>query len=193
MRVLPLFVALSIFVVPVTVDAQTIGFDDVADGTTVADRYASSGVVFSGPGDGPATFGVFGSPASFRNYLVGEHEGTEDKNDTSEFGNGKPAVEIGFRFVQEDAKTPGVTSRVSLVIIYLNRGSRARIRALDVEGLVLTETVVEGVLGAYAIPAELSATGIAAVRVTFERDKGFEDNAGIDDLSFGPVVAPSAQ
>jgi hypothetical protein len=193
MRIVPGLLFLFLLVVPVTAGAQSIGFDDVQDGTAIAAQYAGLGVVFEGVSGGPFAFGVFGSPASFRNYLVGEHEGLEDKNDSSEYGNGRPAAGIDMRFVVGDGKAPGVTSRVSMAIIYLNVGSRARVQAVGVSGETIAEEVVVGRLGAFAQKVELRGVGIARVRVRFERDEGFEDNAGIDDLSFDNVAAPPVQ
>lgn len=165
--------------------AQPLGFDDLPDATVVTDQYAARGVVFGSDGQAPSTFGVFGSPASFRNYLVGEHEGTEDKNDSSEFGNGKPARDIVMRFVSGDGA--GATARVAMVITYLNVGSVARVQAMDAQGAVVAEATVTGRLGGFALPVEVRGASIARVRVRFERADGFEDNAGIDDLSFDPV------
>lgn len=184
--------SLVLFLIPSVALAESahpvLGFDELAEATVLDKQYVKHGVQFtSGGAKGPAVFGVFGSPASFRNFLVGEHEGTEDKNDTSEYGNGKPAVSIGMTFVTPNG--PGVTTRVAMKIIYLNVGSTATVRAYGVDGAVVAESVVEGKLGAFSQPVEVKAEGIARVEVSFGRPDGIEDNAGIDDLFFHPVTA----
>lgn len=185
----------SSYTPPAGTPGVLLTFDELNDDALVTDRYASRGVLFSTTQPaGPRTYGLFGSPVSEPNYLVGERE-DPDTNPSTEYGNNRPALPIELTFVDSrDPRCPGTTSSLTLQVVYPNQGNITRLDAYALDGsLITTQTVVVDPQS-FAAPLLVQApSGIHRAVVIFDgtgTGGTFEDNAGIDNIQFAPVRAP---
>lgn len=168
-------------------------FEGFSHGTVLRDQLAAVGAIFSSPSaeNAPTVYGFFPSPVSRPNYLIGENEGEIDLNSGSEFGNNRLALPITITFVDPgNPAMPGITSFVSFRDVFVNLGSITRADAFDPNGALLLSETWAGKGGGYTSLFSLSHDGIHQVTVSFgvPGSTRFEDHAGIDDLTFAPVV-----
>lgn len=174
-----------------------IFFEGIADNTPIGDQFAAQGVLFSSPGPlgMPVVYGVFPSPVTPQNCLVGEYE-HPDTNPGPEYGNNATALPITITFVDPlNPERPAWTTTVSLYVVWTNVGNVTRADAYDIEDALVDTVEITGLAGVLSNPLHLaSAQGIHRVVVTFnaEGSQGdFEDNSGIDNLDFGPLEVPA--
>lgn len=172
-----------------------IHFDELANLAIVDDHYLSLGVQFSAPSTAgaPLVFGMFASPASPPNFLIGEDE-SADLNPGFEHGNNTPALPITMTFVVPgDPSKKAITPSVSFREIFSNTGNVTRAEGYDAsENLVASAEIIGDSLAPGKTLTLSSASGIHRVVVLFDAiGTGglFEDSAGIDDVQFEPVVA----
>lgn len=169
---------------------QRLGFEDLSEGQRVSGAYADDGVSFFAGGIGAATANAFGSPASGRVYVAGDHEAI-DENPTEEHGNHMPALPVTLWLHEPgEPDRPAVTDVARLSLVWTNEGSVSRIEAYDPGGRRIFERDVRGEGGGAVQTVCIRERGIHRVVVRFgvvTADGQMEDNAGIDDLELGPI------
>lgn len=171
---------------------KRLGFEDLTEGQRVADAYADEGVSFFAGGTGAATANAFGSPASGRVYVAGDHEAVDD-NPTEEHGNHLPALPVTLWLHEPgEPDRPAVTDVVRLSLVWTNEGAVSRIEAYDPGGRRIFERDVRGEGGDAVQTVCIREPRIHRVVVRFgvvTAGGDMEDNAGIDDLELGPIRA----
>ena len=175
--------------IPATRGGGAVNFDELAEGVVVKDQYAATGVVFSSPhpSGGLHTYNQFASPGSPPTFVTGDDE-TIDVTPGPEFGNDVQALPITLTFVDPAAApNPATTTMVSLHEIFTNMDVVVTATAFDpADHVVATATAT----GDPAKPAQLLTLAAPAIRrvVVDWATQPFEDNAGIDDVTFAAVT-----
>jgi len=175
--------------VPATGGGGTINFDQFAEGTVVKDQFTAMGIVFSSahPSGGLHPYNQFTSPASPPTYVTGDDE-TTDVTPGPEFGNDVQALPITLTFVDPSTPAnPGTTTSVGLREIFTNIDNVVTAKAFDPADNMVDMATATGDSLSPGKLLELAAPAIRRVTIEWATTP-FEDNAGIDDVTFAPVT-----